>query len=148
MSGQMCVARKPMELGNYLVLCVSTLIPVYLTAYAFGLMKGSPSILVTYRGTCCLFQAVLLLAVLALSRTILHQMNGWQTCLLGGLASILTACVAIPLATVFSLPDGLERVANSYRFAGIFQAGAASILFTLYSGVWLRVLLPLHGQGI
>lgn len=117
--------------------CLLILALAYLVNYAFFQWKESPSVLEYYEAQYLLFHAFFMLLTLAGSIKIRFKLQWWQAALLGMGAGVLATCFALPLATAFSLNDGLERLISGYRLVGFFPLMATYLLFAVYSGAWL-----------
>lgn len=77
---------------------------------------------------------LLLFLSLTLTKKLGAAFSCWKTLSIGIASLLIISLIAMPLATLIGLNDGLERLINSYSLAGLTGVLITPIVYSLFNG--------------
>ncbi len=100
-------------------------------------LTENPSISEHIEAEYSIIYGLLLLLSLTLTKKLGVTLSCWKTLSIGIASLLIISLIAMPLATLVGLDDGLERLTNSYSLAGLTGILITSIVYSLFNGALL-----------
>ncbi len=103
--------------------------------------KESPSVTEYLEVEYVIICGVLLLLSLALIKSHLVIVPYWKVLITGIFVAFISSSIALPLAQIAGLADGLERLGHGYSLVGVSGLLMSFGLYATTSGAWFAGIL-------